>query len=369
MNISRREFEAQRQRRFGAANPERMRVPFWEQTVLDHEEAHLRRDAGDDDRDGLVETPYGARRHFGLDGDFSGGPIWTFDRMGMTRTHHPDGRVICVGGEHEDFYDPDFCIYNDVVVLDLDGSVAIFGYPPEVFPPTDFHTATMLGDRILLIGRIGYQEARHPGLTPVLALDLESHRIRERPSHGEAPGWIFRHEATIGPDGVITVSGGEVFEERDGQHHIRRNFDDFAYDPKSGLWRKLTRRGWRQYTIRDADRKPFLRGPRFMGCGADDHEPWKGEPEQIPDDFFLWVEPEALYPRTVDHEPIWTDEFRPDVRFEVAGIPVAVNYGGLGIEIIIEGDMDAGLARKLAEDILSGIEDATERPCVLDEES
>jgi hypothetical protein len=42
------------------------------------------------------------------------------------------------GGEHEDFYDPDFCIYNDVFVHERDGSVAIYGYPESVFPPTDY---------------------------------------------------------------------------------------------------------------------------------------------------------------------------------------------------------------------------------------
>ena len=34
--------------------------------------------------------------------------------------------MICIGGEHEDYYDPDFCIYNDDDVLDLDGSIEIY---------------------------------------------------------------------------------------------------------------------------------------------------------------------------------------------------------------------------------------------------
>ena len=37
---------------------------------------------------------------------------WCFKRFGATSTRLPDGRVVCVGGEHEDYYDPDFCIYN-----------------------------------------------------------------------------------------------------------------------------------------------------------------------------------------------------------------------------------------------------------------
>jgi len=28
------------------------------------------------------------------------------------RNQLPDGRLVSVGGEHEDYYDPDFCIYN-----------------------------------------------------------------------------------------------------------------------------------------------------------------------------------------------------------------------------------------------------------------
>lgn len=39
-------------------------------------------------------------------------PIWCFNRFGATRTKLPDGRIVCIGGEHEDGYDPDFCIYN-----------------------------------------------------------------------------------------------------------------------------------------------------------------------------------------------------------------------------------------------------------------
>jgi hypothetical protein len=35
----------------------------------------------------------------------------------------PDGRAIQIGGEHEDYYDPDFCIYNDVFVHEPDRSI------------------------------------------------------------------------------------------------------------------------------------------------------------------------------------------------------------------------------------------------------
>jgi hypothetical protein len=40
------------------------------------------------------------------------------------------------------------------------GRVDICGYPQDVFPPTDFHTATLLEDAILLIGAAGYTAKR-----------------------------------------------------------------------------------------------------------------------------------------------------------------------------------------------------------------
>src|SRR5690242_19887179 len=109
MEITRRVFESQEQRRFGASNPARMKFAFWEWMVQSSEDARLR----DWSADPSEHTPYALRKFFGQDGDYSKGPIWNFDRMGATRTPHPDGRMICIAGEHEDSYDPDFCIYND----------------------------------------------------------------------------------------------------------------------------------------------------------------------------------------------------------------------------------------------------------------
>lgn len=136
-------FERECKRRFGRGNPERMRLAHWEWMV----------------RTG--EDPYVVRHDLGLEPNVRGcgagawdpaDPDWCFTRFGMTRTRLSDDRIICIGGEHEDWYDPDFCIYNDVVVLrpaagqdevTLDsGEVEIYGYSPDVFPPTDFHSAT-----------------------------------------------------------------------------------------------------------------------------------------------------------------------------------------------------------------------------------
>ena len=92
MTISRAIFEAERKRRFGTANPERMRLPHWEAMV----------------RSG--EDPYVVRERLGAEAPRHGDPDWCFDRYGMTRTDLGDGRTVCIAGEHEDqvlLRDPD----------------------------------------------------------------------------------------------------------------------------------------------------------------------------------------------------------------------------------------------------------------------
>jgi hypothetical protein len=363
LKITRHIFESQRQRRFGTSNPERMPLAFWEWMIQGSEDSRTQDDPfATRDPSVLGHSPTSVRRYFGQEGDYSVGPIWNFDRMGATRTPHPDGRMICVGGEHEDHYDPDFCIYNDVVVLDLDGSIEINGYPRDVFPPTDFHSATLLGDRVIIIGRLGYPEERRPGETPVYALDLASYRVEELPSQGEVPGWIFGHEAEPGPDG-ITIRGGEVYEKIDGKTRIRRNFDDFVYETQTGNWRRLTNRKWRQFLIRDVGGKHFMRGPRLRNfCSTEEELPQ--EPGWV--DPFIYVMPEALYPRNFEYETVWTEELQLDEQFFVAGIAVTVKFQAFFVEIIVEGDMDETMADALAEDIKEGVEADTGRPCVVE---
>ena len=73
---------------------------------------------------------YHARTRFDTNGSISwGDTIWCFERAGATLTQLPDGREVRIGGEHEDFYDPDFCIYN--------GTSLVFTFQLEnpSFPP------------------------------------------------------------------------------------------------------------------------------------------------------------------------------------------------------------------------------------------
>lgn len=190
--VSKQDFRREAKRVFGRANPERMDRPFWEAMIR----------AG-------VNT-YQAGQRFGVDTYGFDGPVWCAERFRQSLTLLPDGRAVQIGGEHEDHYDPDFCIYNDIFVHDTDGRISIFGYPEGVFPPTDFHTATLLGDCILIVGRLGYAGQRLFGNTPVFRLTLNDWRIAPVQTTGETPGWMYEHRAERMDGRSLRVWGGKV---------------------------------------------------------------------------------------------------------------------------------------------------------------
>ncbi len=219
--------------RYGTANPEQVENALWEEAI-------------DEEWSG-----YALRQHLGIDLDRStrhqnfthsnyretlpDQPSWSWQRFGRTSTALPDGRVIHIAGEHEDFYDPDFCIYNDVMVQYAGGRREFFLYPKHIFPPTDFHTATLVGSKIVLIGSLSYVDLRRPGETQVLTLDILSLRIDRVATTGENPGWLSRHIAEKLDETRILVAGGEVLTADDDS----TNTGVFELDLSTMTWRRM----------------------------------------------------------------------------------------------------------------------------------
>jgi hypothetical protein len=163
-------------------------------------------------------------------------PVWCFDRFGMSFTELPDGRFVEIGGEHEDYYDPDFCIYNDVVIHHGAGQFQVLGYPKDVFPPTDFHSATLVGEVVYIIGGLGYQGERNFGTTPIFRLDCRTWKIEAVESCGDNPGWIYQHKAWFDGSHGIVIFEGTICREVSGEEQHTENKERFALDLVEMKW-------------------------------------------------------------------------------------------------------------------------------------
>lgn len=220
---SRQEYLKWKAPRYGSKNPDRMDNPFWNDMIR------------------IGCNAYRARDHFKDPNSFDGsGPVWCYDRFGSSLTELKDGRFVQIGGEHEDHYDPDFYIYNDVVLFDGKGQFQIFGYPKAIFPPTDFHSATLAKDWIYIIGCLGYPEQRTAEKPPVFRLKVDSWEMEAVKTTGDSPKWLFEHRARYEPKkNAILVEGGkiEVIDENGEPENID-NQTKFVLDLSTFKWRK-----------------------------------------------------------------------------------------------------------------------------------
>jgi hypothetical protein len=234
-DVSREDYLAGKSRRFGVGNPEHITNPFWLAMVR----------AGG--------SAWQATQKFSDAGEGEHLPVWCYQRYGRSTTLLDDGRIIEIGGEHEDHYDPDFCIYNDVTEFQPDGSIRIFGYPEHVFRPTDFHTSTSVADGIVIIGCLGYPQGRQFGHTPVYRLNTTTFEMQPVETRGEPPGWIHGHKARLEEGNRIIVSGGQI--QQGLETPAIENIDDWALDLTTWMWSRVTNRKWPQWLFIRADRK------------------------------------------------------------------------------------------------------------------
>jgi len=60
-------------------------------------------------------------------------PFWTFQRIGQTKYVLENGTRIYVGGLHANNTNPSFYIYNDIITIDKNNNIHIYGYPTNIF--------------------------------------------------------------------------------------------------------------------------------------------------------------------------------------------------------------------------------------------
>ena len=216
--VSAEDFARGRNRRFGTSNPERMDEPFWQAMI----------------RAGV--NGYMATETFKGPSSMRSGPVWCADRFGQSITFLDDKRRILIGGEHEDSYDPDFCIYNDVFVHEPDGRIIIYGYPESLFQPTDFHTATLVGPYIYVVGGLGYHGKRLFGHTPVYRLHTQSFVMEKLEATGDAPGWVYDHVARLRAPNQIEITSGKIATHNGAEEVHTENEKTFVLALDRLIW-------------------------------------------------------------------------------------------------------------------------------------
>jgi hypothetical protein len=335
--LSKEEFIKWRSPRTVEENPTRLDNPLWHWLVRTRWSA------------------YQANEIFQGPSPFDAGPMWCFDRIGKSETRLPDGRVVHIGGEHEDFYDPDFFIYNDVTTIGGDGGIAIHGYPHSVFPPTDFHTATPVDNSIIVIGNLGYPEHAVAGSTPVFRVAIDGLGIDRVETIGEAPGWIHKHTAVLADDAsAIVVRGGVIW--RGDDLSMIENIDSWSLDIGTGRWSRLTALDWQRWTMLRVDRKANrLRDVR--------HELWRrdhGWPGQESywkfDDAPDFDALAALY-RPDEDSPIPRDGSEYNVFHTVIdGLEVRFTEDRFHVQTVVEGRLSEDRLKTLQRTLLSAFE-------------
>jgi hypothetical protein len=343
--------------RFGKSNPDDMSNPVW---------------------DWLIRTrinAYRATELLGGPSSFGAGPAWCFDRYGRSSTVLHDGRIVLIAGEHEDYYDPDFHIYNDVVIYHESGRIQQLGYPREVFPPTDFHSATLVSNEIMVIGNLGYQDERLLGTTPVRVLDLKTFAFSTPKTCGTPPGWIHDHTAELSADRqFILVQRGKVVQGE--SKSLIENIDDWRLDLKDWRWERLTARQWPRWEIRREDGQRTHLFEYQQAIWEREIPAYHSQMEELSGDLkapsleeVLGMPPDLdrfnrLYKPSIAHEVIRDEDegFRVR-RIRVAGVIVRYVDDMDCIQMTVEGDLLEEVTESLSRELVETLAAIENSPC------
>jgi hypothetical protein len=247
IEVSQEDFTKYRHPQFGTHNPTKVNSKFWQYAITNRDGS-----SETDERLGAYTLNKKFNPNYENESSYKVPPTWCFNRFGRTLTR-VDGKEIFIAGEHEDFYDPDFNIYNDVVVIHPDNTIDVYTYPEDVFPPTDFHSATLIGDEIIIIGNLGYSKNIKIGQTQVLSLHTQTFKITKLTTTNP-PGWIHQHRAILSDDGKsIVISGGLV--ELSDEKPFYKNNEAYALNLETLVWQQKTNNNYPQWYYKRADGK------------------------------------------------------------------------------------------------------------------
>jgi hypothetical protein len=294
-------------------------------------------------------SAYRGNDHFKGPSSYGGNAGWCFNRFGRSLTTLSDGTTIVIAGEHEDHYDPDFFIYNDVVIARPNGEIEILGYPEDHFPPTDFHSATLIDGELILIGNLSYSLQRQIGETQVFTYGIATKRFRRIVTSGEAPGWISRHEARLDERNGIIVQGGKIDHGPDHGGYLE-NFDSWRLNLDDWSWERLTYQpvGRWEFVREDGDAcqlfpKRMARMTQLVGISG-------GRPDTLEFDGELL---DRLYDPLVPHEAVVDHDWSERTRYVIDGVPLHFNEETRSILLTVVG----GLPTAMMDNYVNAVRD------------
>ena len=283
---------------------------------------------------------YMSRLVWGFGDEYPETAGWSFARFGQSKTVLPDGRIVYIAGEHEDSYDEDFFIYNDVVVIHLDDRIDIYTYSEDVFPPTDFHSATLIDDKIVIVGRLGYD--KELTVTPVYILDINDFSIQEVETVGVSPSRLHEHEAVLSADGNrISFIGGKIRVPPD--RTPIENIDNWELDVKTWSWYCRKNSQWMRWKCKREDglRNTLWQARRTLDKHLEYHSDIDYKMRAL----------SCLYEPPVSFQPMNSQELRTHLIC-IDGVVVRYSEESYHIVVTVEGSLPTSILDILIEDLL-----------------
>ncbi len=82
-------------------------------------------------------------------------------------------------------------------------------------------------------------EDRRPGYTQVFRLNINTLKMERIETNGEMPGWINKHKSFYDGKSIITIKGGKLIVDKDGEEDYVDNEHEYYLCLKSMEWRKM----------------------------------------------------------------------------------------------------------------------------------
>ncbi|MCX5469717.1 hypothetical protein [Acinetobacter nematophilus] len=193
-------------------------------------------------------------------------PFWvaTHNRLGSSHVSIFNKYIdsIDIGGntaapdwkwyDYNDYYNPNFKIYNDVCI-NADGlkKIELWNYPEEQFPPVYDHDTVYDKNTnlVYITGGLGSGERQKKNITEIYQLNLETKDIEHVDALGESPLCLHKHHAKMWNYDLIEMRGGNILKNG----RAIKNLYVWYFNLKTKTWLKQKHETYQHWLITSSD--------------------------------------------------------------------------------------------------------------------